>query len=44
MVTMPKYVGANRRIYRLWICAFVGVNEVLIYHNAQNELCKSHNK
>ena len=28
-VTMPKHVGANRRIYRLWNCAFVGVNEVM---------------
>ena len=26
---MPKHVGANRRIYRLWNCAFVGVNEVM---------------
>jgi len=44
MVTMPKHVGDNRRIYRLWNCAFVGVNKVLMYRNAQNELRKSHNK
>jgi len=33
---------SNRKIHRLWNCAFVGVTEVLTYQNSENERKKLH--